>query len=202
MLSRINRFRKGEKPFFSCVLIFSAVERLLIFLCRFYMLNIFKKKTSIKDIAEAFPVWERGLKVDFYVKFLDWNLSHGLPEEIGRRIAAQGVNYITGEEWEKNLQSATEEIKKTVDKHKSEINPAVKAMLETNKMCREVIVNYLRIKSVLMFATLESEHMESDTKKMIEEILLIYSPEFPEEADPVKFGQLMLDFHHKIFPNK
>ena len=166
------------------------------------MFNIFKKKTSIKDITEAFPVWERGLKVDLYVKFRDWNLSHGLPEEIGRRIAAQGVNYITGEEWEKNLQSTTEEIKKMVDKHKSEIIPAVKAMLETDKMCREVIVNYLRIKSVLMFAALGNEHMESDTKKRIEEILLIYGPEFPEEADPVKFGQLMLDFHHTIFPNK
>ncbi len=166
------------------------------------MFNIFKKKTTIKDTAEAFPVWERGLKVVLYIKFADWNLSHGLPEEICKKIAAQEVNYITGEDWEKNLQSATEEIKKTVEKHKSEIIPTVKAMLETDKMCREVIVNYLRIKSVLLFAALGSEHMKSDTKNRIKEILLIYGPEFPEEADPVKFGQLMLDFHHTVFPKK
>jgi hypothetical protein len=168
------------------------------------MFNIFKKifKKKITEIAEEFLIWERMLKVDLYTKFVDRNLAKGMPEETAKVIAAQGVNYITGEDWEKNLQSATEEIKRIVDKHKSEIIPSVNAMLETDKMCREVIVNYLRIKSVLLSAMTGNEYMESDTKKRIEEILLTYGLEFPEEADPIKFGKLMLDFHYTIFPKK
>ena len=166
------------------------------------MFNIFKKKMSIKETVEAFPIWERVLKVDLYKKIVDWNFTKGIPEETAKVIAAQGVNYITGEDWEKNLQSATEEIKRTVDKHKSEIIPSVNAMLKTDKMCREIIVNYLRIKSVLLFAISGKEYLESDTHKRIEEILLIYGPEFPEEVDLIKFRKLMLDFHHTIFPKE
>jgi len=120
---------------------------------------------TIKETAEVFPTWERALKVDLYKKIVDWNLAKGIPEETSKVIAAQGVNYITGEDWGENLQSATEEIKKTFDKHKSEIIPFVKAMLETDKMCREVVVNYLRIKSVLMFA---AEGASSEEQKGIE----------------------------------
>ena len=162
------------------------------------MFNIFKKK--ITEIAEEFLIWERMLKVDLYKKFVDWNLAKGMPEETAKVIAAQGVNYITGEDWEKNLQSVTEEIKRIVDKHKSEIIPSVNAMLETDKMCREIIVNYLRIKDVLLFAMIGDEYLKSDAHERIFEILLTYGPEFPEAADPIKFGKLMLDFHHTIFP--
>jgi len=177
---------------------------IIILILIFIVIGIYKifEKVTIKETVEAFPIWERWLKVDLYKKFVDWNLAKGMPEETAKTIAAQGVNYITGEDWEKNLQNATEEIKRMVDKYKSEIIPSVNAMLKTDKMCREIIVNYLRIKSVLLFAISGKEYLESDTHKRIEEILLIYGPEFPEEVDLIKFRKLMLDFHHTIFPKE
>ena len=157
---------------------------------------------TVDKTAKTFPTWERMLKVDLYNKFVNWNIAKGLSEEVGGVIAAQGANYITGENWEKNLQDANEKIKTMVDKHKSEIIPSVKEILKTDKMCREVIVNYLRILNLLLFANRGNEYMESDDKKRIEEILMVYGAEFSEEPDPIKFDKLLLDFHHSIFPKE
>jgi hypothetical protein len=39
-------------------------------------------------------------------------------------------------------------------------------------------------------------------KGRIEQILSMYGREFPEEADPGKFCAMVLNFQHRIFPQK
>jgi hypothetical protein len=73
---------------------------------------------------------------------------------------------------------------------------------ETDKTYRELIVNYLRILSVMQVPIRGDEWFGSDDKQRIEKILLVYGPEFPEEADPVKFGQMVHDFHQNVFSKK
>jgi hypothetical protein len=166
------------------------------------MFNFFKSKVLVTEVAEAFPAWARSLRVCLCTKLTEFNIAKGLTKEISDIIAPQGVNYITGEDWEKNLQSASEEIKSVVQLHKSEVIPLVKAFFETDKTYRELLVNYLRILSVMQVPIRGDEWFGSDDKQRIEKILLVYGPEFPEEADPVKFGQMVHDFHKKVFSKK
>ena len=162
---------------------------------------------TTEEIIEIFSKCERMLRVDLFKKFEDWNVAHGLTEEIGGFVAAQGVNYLTGEEWADNLLEdnqirTTEEMKRVIDEHGSQILPFFKAMLKTDKMCREIIVNYLRIKDALLFAAGRDKYMRSEDKRRIDNILSIYGPEFPGEPDMDRFGKLMMDFHHTVFPEK
>ena len=200
---------------------------------------LFRRKWTIEEVAKAYPFWERSVKVCLCEKLRAKLIAKGLPEETSAAMAAQGVNYITGEGWEANLKNASSEVKSVVEKHKSEIIPSVNSFLEKDKSLRGIIVYFLRIKSILVFAAegassekqkniemadeelkmlgvtredLEasnkmfgghsSKWMENPMKERIEKILSVYGPEFPEEADPIKFDRMVLDFHRSVFPKK
>jgi hypothetical protein len=113
------------------------------------------------------------------------------------------VSYITGVDWEASVNNASAEIKSVVDAHKSEIEPAIRALLVKDKSSREIVVYFLRIKTVVLAAHYGFDVWdEHPMKGRIEQILSMYGREFPEEADPGKFCAMVLNFQHRIFPQK
>ena len=167
------------------------------------MFGLFRKKWTIGEIAEAFPLWERSVTVCLFTKLNAELIARGLPDETSGKIAAQGVNYITGVDWEAAVSNASPEIKSVVEAHKSEIEPAIRALLAKDKSCREIVVYFLRIKTVLFTALYGFDvWAKNPMQGRIYQILSMYGREFPEEADPGKFCVMVLNFQHKLFPQK
>jgi hypothetical protein len=167
------------------------------------MFGWFRRKWTVEETAEAFPLWERSVRVCLCTKLNAELIARGLPNETSRKIAAQGVNYITGEDWEAGASNASPEIKSVVEAHKSEIEPAIRALLVKDKSSREIVVYFLRIKTALLAAHYGFEVWANNPMNgRIYQILSIYGPEFPEEADPGKFCVMVLNFQHKVFPQK
>jgi len=167
------------------------------------MFGLFRRKWTLNETAKAFPLWERSVTVCLCTKLNKELIARGLPDETSRKIAAQGVNYISGEDWEADACNASPEIKSVVEAHKSEIEPAIRALLVKDKSAREIVVYFLRIKSVSFAAHYGFDAWANNPMKgRIEQILSIYGREFPEEADPGKFSVMVLNFQHNIFPQK
>lgn len=167
------------------------------------MFGLFKRKWTVEETAEAFPLWERSVTVCLFTKLQAELIARGLPNETSGGIAAQGVNYITGVDWEAVVSNASPEIKSVVEAHKSEIEPAIRALLVKDKSVREIVVYFLRIKTVLLAAQYGFDvWAKNPMKERIEQILSMYGREFPEEADPGKFCVIVLNFQHTIFPQK
>ena len=98
---------------------------------------------------------------------------------------------------------ASPEIKSVVEAHKSEIEPAIRALLVKDKSAREIVVYFLRITAVFLAAQYGFDvWAKNPMKGRIEQILSMYGREFPEEADPGKFCVMILNFQRKIFPQK
>ncbi len=167
------------------------------------MFGLFRKKWTIGEIAEAFPQWERSVTVSLCTKLHAELISRGFPDEASRAIAAQGVNYITGVDWEASINNLPAKIKPIAEAHKSEIEPAIRALLVKDKSSRETVVYFLRIKTVFLAAVYGLDVWAKDPmKERIWQILSVYGPEFPEGADPGKFGVMVLNFQRHIFPQK
>ena len=156
-----------------------------------------KKELTNVEVAKSFPIWKRKIDDFLYAKLIEYdaatitNNNKKISKIVRSVIAVRGVNYILGEDWEKNIDGFSEEIKSLIAAHKSEVVPLVKAWLGTDKLYRELIVNYLRIKMTLFFAYRGENWMKSDEYARIEKILLAYGPEFPEKADPIKFAKMV-----------
>ena len=114
------------------------------------MSGLFNNKTTITEAAKAFPTWERVIKVGFYKRLSDELIARGYQEEVSGLMAAQGINYITGEDWEATIQNLSPEKKSIIEIHKAEVVPSVAALLAEDKSYRAIIVYFLRIKSILM----------------------------------------------------
>ncbi len=127
------------------------------------MFDFLNNKATIAETAKAFPQWERVIKVDFYKRLKDELVARGYQEEISGFIAAQAINYITGEDWEAIIQTLSPEKKAIIEPHKAEVAPSMAALLAENKSYRAIIVYFLRIKSILMFiAEGPSDEKEKD----------------------------------------
>ena len=167
------------------------------------MLGLFRRKWTVEETTKAFPLWERSVTICLATKLNAELIATGLPNETSRKIAAQGVNYIAGEDWEAVVSNASPEIKSLVEAHKSEVEPAIRALLVKDKSSREIVVYFLRIKTVLLAAHYGFDAWaENPMKGRIDQILSMYGQEFPKEADPGKFCVMVQNFHHKIFPQK
>jgi hypothetical protein len=77
----------------------------------------------------------------------------------------------------------------------------MRALLAKDKSIREIVVYFLRIKTVFL-ATLYGfdAWIKNPMYGNIYQILSMYGQEFPEEADPGKFSVMVLNFQHKLFP--
>ena len=157
----------------------------------------------MEETAEAFPLWEKSVKLCLYKTLEAELIASGIPNETSGKIAAQGVNYIVGKDWEEGVSNASPEIKSVVEAHKSEIEPAIRALLAKDKSSREIVVYFLRIKNIFFAACYGFDIWAKDPMHArIYQILSVYGHEFPEEADPGKFSAMVLNFQHKIFPQK
>jgi hypothetical protein len=167
------------------------------------MFGLFRRKWSVDETAKAFPLWERSVTTCLFTKLTAELIAGGLPDVTSKIIAAQGVNYITGQDWEADVINSSPEIKSVVESHKSEIEPAIGALLVKDKSAREIVVYFLRLKTILFSAQYGFDvWAKNQMKGRIEQILSMYGREFPEEADPGKFCVMILNFQHNIFPQK
>jgi hypothetical protein len=168
-----------------------------------HMFGLFRKKWTIDEVAQFFPEWERSVTVCLCTELHAELISRGFPNEASRAISAQGVNYITGVDWEASINKLPAKIKSVAEAHKSEVEPAIRALLVKDKSAREIVVYFLRIKTVFFAALYGFDVWEKDPmKERIWQILLKYGPEFPKEADPGKFCVMVLNFHRRFFPQK
>ncbi len=67
--------------------------------------------------------------------------------------------------------------------------------MQADRQTREIIVATLRMTSVLMFGKYERAWLQSPAKMRIEQLLVEYGPEFPEEITPVAYEQLSARYH-------
>ena len=92
------------------------------------MFGLFRRKWTVEETAEVFPLCERSIKVCLCAQLHAELIARGLPDETSGTIAAQGVNYITGEDWRAVVSNLSPEIKSIVESRKSEIEPAIRSV--------------------------------------------------------------------------
>ncbi len=162
------------------------------------MLNLFQKKPTIDKTINLFSNDERIMRVCLFKILTDKIIADGLSEKNSKIIAAQGVNYITGEDWEAIIQNIQDlKIKSVTENYKLEIISYVENLLEKDKKLREIVVYFLRIRTVLFFHRFGKDWFENPMKERIEKILVEYGSEFPEGSDPVRFNEMVLELKQK-----
>src|SRR6266404_539259 len=114
--------------------------------------------------------------------------------ELASFLASQVVNYLTGEDLEQCYADADENNKSKIRQIKDQITTRADEKMLDDQTVRETIVYTLRMKTVLGFAKLGRQYLQSADKYSCEQILLKYGAEFPQEVTPKMYDQVFTRF--------
>ena len=160
----------------------------------------FFQKPTLKQTVDTFNEQLRVIRVVLYADLKD-EYSHEYETETAGVLAAQVVNYLQGEDLEQIYVNASNSNKAVIDRIKKQIPKRADDLLKANKSVRELIVYTLRMKVVLKFALVGEAYLESPEKFRIETILKKYGAEYPKEASPELYKEIVARFlklPHKI----
>ncbi len=114
--------------------------------------------------------------------------------ELGSILAAQIVNYLSGEDLDESYASADEFNRSQIRRIKDQIVPRAERKMFHDQILRETIVYTHRMKNVLMYATHGDAYLQSSEKRRSEAFLFKYGVEFPREVTPKMYAQIVAHF--------
>ena len=114
-------------------------------------------------------------------------------------LAVQVVNYLKGEDILDLMERSPEPLKSKIAQIKDQVfGRSAKAMAES-RSTREVIVGTLRMREVLKFMLDGESYARSDEHQRIYELLVPYSPEFPEAIKPDTYLEMAEQYYKEHF---
>jgi hypothetical protein len=112
-----------------------------------------------------------------------------------RILAAQVVNSLKGEDIDEIARVSDEPLRSRIMAILPQVKRRAAEFMQADRQTREIIVATLRMTSVLMFGKYGTAWLQSPAKMRIEQLLVEYGPEFPEEITPTAYAQLTATYH-------
>ena len=126
-------------------------------------------------------------------------LKNTVDEEYIGFLAAQIVNFLTGEAINDCYQKADDSMKLKIDKIRDRILPCAHDKMKKDYKARELIVYTLRMSEVFDFAIKKEAHLDSEQHKSRLDILSTYGAEFPIEANPELYEQIVTNYYKERY---
>lgn len=168
---------------------------------------IYMMKNALKDTGqpyhEEFNKELRIVRVTLYSELLNEFKQHdsGIDAELSGTLSARVVNHLMGEDNDLSYQEADTDTKRKIDRIKDKVVSYAENKLKKDFRTREVVVYTLRMRLVLRFAA-EEKYSESREYERISAILKKYGEEFPKEANPTMYKQIVMNYHKERFVPK
>lgn len=151
-------------------------------------------KRTIVDDAKDFETRLRVVKVLLYKKACSYFESQVEDKELAGVYAARVVCYLTGEDLEANTPEATEQAIEEGRKIKDKIPELADGFMKLDKEIRELVIYTLRMRAVIVgyiFSRKSSEFIGSPEYDRLQQVLQKYGAEFPREANPKMYTELV-----------
>ena len=151
-------------------------------------------KRTIIDDAKDFETQLRIVKVLLYKKACNYFESQVDNKELAGVYAARVACYLIGEDLDTDTPEATEFAVKEGKKIRNKIPELASGFMELDMVIRELVVYTLRMRSVIVAYIFEkkgSVFFESPEYERINEVLQKYGKEFPEEANPKLYAEIV-----------
>ena len=151
---------------------------------------------SFEEVDEVVSTSLRLLKVDLCVD-LESIYSSQMERETARTLAAQVVNYLTGEDIDEHHINTRfdEPLRSRILKILPQVRQRAAEYMQADRQTREIIVATLRMITFLNFWKYGETWFQNPEKMRIERLLVEYGPEFPEEITPAAYMQLFTAYH-------
>ena len=155
----------------------------------------FDKKTieNFVEVSHSFNQSLRLIRVILHCE-LKAELKQTVDAEYVGFLAAQIVNFLTGETVNDSYKIASDINKLKIDHIRDQILPCAHAKMKRDYKTRELIVYTLRMLSVFTFASKGKLDFESDQYKSRTSILSAYGAEFPIEASSALYETIVMNY--------
>jgi hypothetical protein len=116
-------------------------------------------------------------------------------EDDARALAALVVNFLKGEDINEIARVSDEPLRSRIMAVLPQVEQRAEECMQTDPHTREIIVATLRMTSVLMFGKYGKAWFRNPAKIRIENLLVKYGPEFPQEITPSAYRRLTGTYH-------
>jgi hypothetical protein len=161
------------------------------FLSRFFPK---RAEPSLDDLDKAVSMSLRALKVDLFAD-LSNIYSSQMDHEVAKTLAAQVVNFLMGGDINEIARVSDEPLRSRIMAILPQVRQRAAEYMQADRQIREIIVATHRMTSVLNFAKYGTAWLQNPEKMRIEQLLVEYGPEFPEEITPAAYMQLFATYH-------
>ena len=148
----------------------------------------------LKRAERSFSRCLRLIQVDLYSE-LSNIYSSQMDVETANTLAAQVVNFLKGEDIEEIARAKNEPLRSWIMAILPEVRQRAAECMQADRQTREIIVATLRMTNVVNFWTYGEAWLQNPAKMRIQQLLVEYGPEFPEEISPEAYEQMTAKYH-------
>src|SRR5271157_5954999 len=148
----------------------------------------------LKRAERSFATCLRAIQVDLFAD-LSNIYSSQMEGEAASALAAQVVNFLKGEDIEEIARVKDEPLRSLIKSILPQVRQRAAECMRTDRQTREIIVATLRMTTLLNFGKYGRAWFHNPAKMRIEQLLVEYGPEFPEEITPEAYEQLSARYH-------
>ena len=148
----------------------------------------------LKRAERSFATCLRAIQVDLFAD-LSNIYSSQMDCEAARTLAAQVVNFLIGGDIDEIARVSDEPLRSWIMAILPQVRQRAAECMQADRQTREIIVANLRMTNVLNFWTYGTAWLHNPAKMRIQQLLVEYGPEFPEEITPEAYAQLTAKYH-------
>jgi len=149
---------------------------------------------SLKRAERSFAMCLRAITVDLFAD-LSNIYSSQMDGKAAKALAAQVVNFLMGKDIDEIARVSDEPLRSRIMAILPQVRQRAAECMQADRQTREIIVATLRMTTVLNFGKYGRAWFQSPAKMRIEQLLVEYGPEFPEEITPAAYEQLSARYH-------
>jgi len=149
----------------------------------------------LKRAERSFATCLRVIQVDLLADLRNIYSSQ-MDGEAASALAAQVVKFLKGEDIDEGIARVSDETRRSLIRSiLPQVRQRAAECMRADRQTREIIVATLRMTTVLNFGKYGRAWFQSPTKMRIEQLLVEYGPEFPEEINLAAYEQLSARYH-------
>jgi hypothetical protein len=148
----------------------------------------------LKRAERSFEMCLRVIQIDLAEDLCNIYSSQ-MDHKVARTLAAQVVNFLKGEDIDEIARVSDEPLRSRIMAILPQVRQRATECMQADRQTREIIVATLRMTTVLDFGKHGKAWYQSPAKMRIEQLLVEYGPEFPEEITPEAYVQLASEYH-------
>jgi|NGEPerStandDraft_6_1074524.scaffolds.fasta_scaffold27448_2 TPR repeat protein len=154
----------------------------------------FLSRFFLKRAERSFETCLRVIQIDLAEDLCNIYSSQ-MDHKAARTLAAQVVNFLKGEDIDEIARVSDEPLRSRIMAILPQVRQRAAECMQADRQTREIIVATLRMTSFLNFGKYGRAWFQSPAKMRVEQLLVEYGPEFPEEITLAAYEQLSARYH-------